>query len=169
MTKERSGTTRSQRTRNQKSLTAPPFDFWFLLKQNSGGGQAGEGMRVLVAGTLGDAVAPWWSCLGKVLLWVQETGVWGMLYIPQRHYICTDRCLRANLRRRGGFPAAELQVRQKKKRQILQNFQLVLSSFISRSLTFLRGIDAKSQLLSGVCFVCSSSFTLGRFLRVCTP
>lgn len=36
-----------------------------------------------------------------------------MLYIPQRHYICTDRCLRANLRRRGGLPPAEPQVRQK--------------------------------------------------------
>lgn len=109
--KERSGTTRSLRTRNRRSLTPPPFDFWFPLEQSPRGGPAGEGMWVMVAGTSRAAAAPGWRCLGKAFVAVQE-----MLHIPQRHYICPDGCSRANLRRRGGLPPAEPQVRQKRQR-----------------------------------------------------
>lgn len=51
----------------------------------------------------------------KASVAVQEMQVRGMLCIPQRYYMRTGRCSRANLRRRGGLPAADPQVRQKKK------------------------------------------------------
>lgn len=145
-TKEKSGTTRSLRMRNRRCLTDPRFGLWFPLERSSRGGPAGEGMRVTVAGTWGAAAAPGRRHSGKALAAVQEMGFRGMLYIPQRHYICTDRCSRANLRRRGGHPPAEQQVRQKKKNTHthLHSFLLCFPFVHFDSVFF---TDVKGQLL----------------------
>lgn len=160
--KERSGTTRSLRTRNRRSLTPPPFDFWFPLEQSPRGGPAGEGMWVMVAGTSGAAAAPGWRCLGKAFVAVQEMRVRGMLHIPQRHYICTDGCSRANLRRRGGLPPAEPQVRQKDKYTLflfLLSIRCCFFSSFSRPLTFL-GVDAWGPIIVWCLFCLSATWPL---------
>lgn len=107
--KERSGTTRSQRTMNRRCPTDPQFGCSSHLELSPRGGPVGEGMRVTVGGPWRAAAAPGLRRSGKasVAVAVQEMGVRGMLYIPQRHYICTDRCSRANLRRRGGLLPVE--------------------------------------------------------------
>lgn len=83
--KGKSGTTQSQRMRNQRSRTPILFDFWFPLNQSPRGGLAGEGMWLTVAGTSEAAAASGWRHLGKVCVAVPEMRVRGMLYIPQRH------------------------------------------------------------------------------------
>lgn len=171
--KERSGTTQSLRMMNLSRID-PPFGCWFPLEQSSRGGPVGEGMRVTVAGAWGAAAAPGRRRSGKasVAAAVREMGVRGMLYIPQRHYICTDRCLRANLRRRGVLPPAEPQVRQKKKKKDTHTPSLILTLlpfplfFDCLSLTFLRA-DARGPII--VCRLVSQPVTLGRFLRWFTP
>ena len=127
--------------RNRRCLTDPRFGLWFPLERSSRGGPAGEGMRVTVAGTWGAAAAPGRRHSGKALAAVQEMGFRGMLYIPQRHYICTDRCSRANLRRRGGHLPAEQQVRQKKK-------TLIHTSTHSYSASLLYILIQSSSLMS---------------------
>lgn len=103
--KERSGTTPSQRTTSRRRPTDRLSGCWHPHEQSPRGGPA--------EGTAG----PWRAAAagqrqsGKVSAAVQAMGIRGMRYIPQRRYICTDRCLRANLRRRGGLPPAKQQVR----------------------------------------------------------
>lgn len=102
MTRERSGTTPSPRTRSQRSLTVPPRDSWSRLERLLRGGPAGVGME-------GSS----WRCPGKTSAEAEarEMGARGMARIPQRRSCCTDRCLCVNLRRRA--ESAEPQVWQK--------------------------------------------------------
>lgn len=103
MTKERSGTTPSLRTRSQRSLTGPSFDSWLRLERLPRGGPAGVGMQDIS-----------WRCLQRPLA---ETGARGTVHIPQRRSICTDKCSGVNHRRR--VEPAGLQVWQKHPHSIL--------------------------------------------------
>lgn len=157
---------------NWRCLTDLQSGCWYRLEQSPRGGPAGEEMLCTAAGIWRAVVAAQGrKRSAKASVAVQEMGVRGMLYIPQRRYICTDRCSRANLRRRGGLPAAELQVRQKKWKPPTPSliltflpFLLFVDFFIDFFPYFSLGPMLKGQSLS-----VSQPVTLGRFLRLCTP
>lgn len=96
---------------NQGRLANLPSGYSSRLERSPRGGPAGGWTWFRTAGSWrvpADQRGMWMASAA-----VQETGVWGTLHIPQRQYICTDRCSHANLKRRGAFPQTNLQVRRR--------------------------------------------------------
>lgn len=91
----------------------------------------------------------------------QETRAWGVLHIPQRLHICTDRCSRANLRTKGGFPRANLRVRTKKQKEKFIPFCFL-------PILPMTSLHVFVELLGG-CLFLFPAFTLSTFLWLCVP
>lgn len=104
MTKERSGTTPFQRTMSWSNPTGLQSDCWSHLEWSPKGGPAEQGMAGPQRAAAASGQRRWQKAP------VQETAAREMLYIPQRQYICTDKCVRAKIRKREALPAAKPQV-----------------------------------------------------------
>lgn len=130
MTKERSGTTPSPRTRSQRSLTVPSLDSWFRLPR---GGPAGVGMQDIS-----------WRCLEKSsAVAVRQMGARAMVAIPQRRCSCTDTRSCVNLRRRGEPAGPQVWQKPQIRPQGFHPFPAFLNLFHSNPLAHLGCCRAK--------------------------